>query len=396
MYYQVTVVQSNFPIYNGKNVVRDNEDILIVSFNYRLNILGFPNAPQLLSNEIKSQNFGFLDLDTAVQWVYDNIAGFGGDPERITLFGQSAGGIAIDAYTFAHPQDSRVRGVIEQSGKCELTCRVLNLSRAYISVVGYMADDAQLTCMKQIPFERLENVVVAAGTNFRPQPDGATFFSDTPARAAAGTFLRVPLLLGSTQNEADFIGVSAEIATGFTVLNFVEILDDLATLTDFTCPVGLTALDRVNAKVPTWRYEYQGILTIVPSHSDSTHSLISAVSPDISPRPDLRAYHTSELPVVFGTFTSPTGTEKALSKFIQSAWVAFARDPAHGLLDIGWPRYSSDTTTLAQIGGVSNQTGITLNEGRLLDFACNSTGTLGDVEAQLITLLGPIGGGFGL
>ncbi|KAH0588395.1 hypothetical protein H2248_004249 [Termitomyces sp. 'cryptogamus'] len=158
----------------------------------------------------------------------------------------------------------------------------------------------------------------------------------------------------------------------------------------------MTALDRVNAKVPTWRYEYQGILTLIPSHSDSTHSLIPAVFPDISPRPDLRAYHTSELPVVFGTFTSPTGTEKALSKFIQSAWVAFARDPAHGLQNIGWSRYSPNTTTLAQIGGVSNQTGITLNEGRLLDFACNSTETLGDVEAQLITLLGPIGGGFGL
>ncbi|KAG5725294.1 Para-nitrobenzyl esterase [Termitomyces sp. T112] len=351
MYYQVTVVQSNFPIYSGKNVVRDNEDILIVSFNYRLNILGFPNAPQLLSNEIKSQNFGFLDLDTAVQWVYDNIAGFGGDPERITLFGQSAGGIAIDAYTFAHPQDIRVRGVIEQSGNLHVESSIFPepTSQSWATVAS----------------------MVGCG-------NGATFFSDTPARAAAGTFLRVPLLLGSTQNEADFIGVSAEIATGFTVLNFVEILDDLATLTDFTCPVGLTALDRVNAKGPTWRYEYQ------------------AVFPDISPRPDLRAYHTSELPVVFGTFTSPTGTEKALSRFIQSAWVAFARDPAHGLQNIGWSRYSPNTTTLAQIGGVSNQTGITLNEGRLLDFACNSTETLGDVEAQLITLLGPIGGGFGL
>ncbi|KAH0588396.1 hypothetical protein H2248_004250 [Termitomyces sp. 'cryptogamus'] len=237
LYYQVTVVQSNFPIYNGKNVVRDNEDILIVSFNYRLNILGFPNAPQLLSNEIKSQNFGFLDLDTAVQWVYDNIAGFGGDPERITLFGQSAGGIAIDAYTFAHPQDTRVRGVIEQSGNLHVESSIFTepTSQSWATVAsmvgcGNVADDAQPTCMKQIPFERLENVVVVAGTNFQPQPDGATFFSDTPARAAAGTFLRVPLLLGSTQNEADFIGVSAEITTGFTVPNFVEILDDLATL----------------------------------------------------------------------------------------------------------------------------------------------------------------------
>lgn len=120
--------------------MRDNDDILVVTFNYRLNIFGFPNAPQLISNTTQPQNFGLLDLDAVVQWVHDNIAAFGGDPDRIVLFGQSAGGAAIDAYTFAHPQDTRVKGndfhsflmssvfiiryaegVIEESGKCVVT-----------------------------------------------------------------------------------------------------------------------------------------------------------------------------------------------------------------------------------------------------------------------------------
>ncbi|KAG6824898.1 hypothetical protein H0H93_001389, partial [Arthromyces matolae] len=87
----------------------NNDDIIIVTFNYRVNIFGFPNAPssQLPNDGSKSQNFGLLDIDAAVQWVYDNIASFGGDPERITLFGQSAGAMAIDAYTFANPHDTR-------------------------------------------------------------------------------------------------------------------------------------------------------------------------------------------------------------------------------------------------------------------------------------------------
>jgi carboxylesterase type B len=101
--------QSNIVVYNGQNLVRDQDDILLITFNYRLNIFGQPNAPQLAS-KTSSQNFGLLDLDTAVQWVHDNIAAFGGDPDRITIFGQSAGSAAADAYTFAHPNDKIVKG----------------------------------------------------------------------------------------------------------------------------------------------------------------------------------------------------------------------------------------------------------------------------------------------
>jgi carboxylesterase type B len=86
----------------------------VASFNYRLNLFGSPHAPQL-ANASTSQNFALLDLDAAVQWLYDNVASFGGDPERITIFGESAGSLAADAYTFAHPTDVRVKGVVHPS-----------------------------------------------------------------------------------------------------------------------------------------------------------------------------------------------------------------------------------------------------------------------------------------
>lgn len=91
-------------------MVRDNDDVTIVSFNYRLNVFGFPNSPQLDSIPGQTQNFGFLDVDAAVHWVHDNIASFGGDPNRITLWGQSAGSLAVDAYGYAHPNDTIVKG----------------------------------------------------------------------------------------------------------------------------------------------------------------------------------------------------------------------------------------------------------------------------------------------
>jgi hypothetical protein len=123
----MTLIQSNLGIYNGSNsesycmyrrfslililqlVVRDNDDITLVSFNYRLNIFGQPNAPQF-ANASQTQNFGLLDQRAAVEWVHANIAQFGGDPERITIFGQSAGAVAVEAYSFAHPNDTIVKG----------------------------------------------------------------------------------------------------------------------------------------------------------------------------------------------------------------------------------------------------------------------------------------------
>lgn len=124
--------QSGIPVFNGTNMVRDNDDITLVTINYRLNIFGQPNPPKFSDKE--NVNFGLLDVEAAIQWVHANIANFWGDPNRITIFGQSAGGAAVDAYTFTHPHDTIVKGmsffelkavyffncdpgVIEQSGR---------------------------------------------------------------------------------------------------------------------------------------------------------------------------------------------------------------------------------------------------------------------------------------
>lgn len=102
-------MESNTIYYDGQNLVKDNDDVLLVTLNYRTNIFGQPNAPQLVSKTV-SQNFGLLDVDFAIQWVHDNIAMFGGDPERIVIFGQSAGSVAVDLYAYTHPNDKIVKG----------------------------------------------------------------------------------------------------------------------------------------------------------------------------------------------------------------------------------------------------------------------------------------------
>ncbi|KAG6887406.1 hypothetical protein C0995_015593 [Termitomyces sp. Mi166 len=179
-----------------------------------------------------------------------------------------------------------------------------------------VSDASQLTCMKQVPSRQLEDAVIETNTRFSLIPDGITIFADTADRLAAGEFLNVPLLRGTTKNEADIFVVGAALSgIGVVIPNLTEILADL-----------------------------------------QTQCRCNGVFPDISTHPDIRAYHASEIPIIFGTMPAPSEKEKALSKLMQGAWVAFARDPTQGLLELGWPKYSPDTNTLAQIGNPLNQT----------------------------------------
>jgi len=377
---------SNIPTYDGRFMVRDNDDVTLVTFNYRLNIFGQPNAPQLVSST-SSQNFGLLDIDTAIKWVHDNIGNFGGDPNRITIFGQSAGSAASDAYTFAHPDDTIVKGVIEHSGtisgnsnrQSNVTMDPTGWNNVANAVgCGTSADAAQLECMKKVPGRKLEDAVVSTNAAFGLVKDNITIFGDTADRAASGKFLKVPLLVGSTQHEGDIFVLDAELLSplGFAPPVVTELSADLQTHLGFTCPAGLTAQFRLKAGVPTWRYQYQAIFR------------------DISTRPDLRSWHASELPIVFGTYNQSTEIPKtpeevAFSKYMQRAWVAFARDPQKGLSNFGWPAYNPATDSLVQLGGFFNKTGAAFGRGAELDFACTKVQTLAAISAQVNSLLAP-------
>ena len=80
-------------------------------------------------------------------------------------------------------------------------------------------------------------------------------------------------------------------------------------------------------------------------------------------------------------------TEIALSRYIQAAWVAFARNPSKGLLEFGWPIYNRNTSSLVQLGNAANATGMVLTEGRFVDATCASAQQLLGIAGQLSSLV---------
>lgn len=228
--------------------------------------------------------------------------------------------------------------------------------------------------MQAVAFRKLEDAVISTNAVFNPLVDGITVFSDMDARFVAGNFLHVPLLTGTTAQEWDIAVVdSEELTLGYSLPVITELLADVQGQLLFTCTVSKTTDARSQAGLSTWRYHYQ------------------AVFPGISSCPDLRAYHSSELSIFFGSYRTthnPTATEVALSKYVQRAWVAFARDPAKGLLKYGWPSYDPNASSLVQLGNFYNQTSAVFGQSKLLDHNCGALNTLNSVNTQLTTLLG--------
>ena len=100
---------TNTPFANGQYLA-ESEDIVVVSVNYRLNVFGFPGAPDT------DTNLGLRDQRLAAEWVRDNIAAFGGSPKKIVITGQSSGAAVVDWWSYTYKHDPIIHGLIGTSG----------------------------------------------------------------------------------------------------------------------------------------------------------------------------------------------------------------------------------------------------------------------------------------
>jgi len=205
--------------YSGERFAA-NGDVVFVSINYRLGILGFLCLPG-----VSSGNLGLLDQVAALRFVRDNIAAFGGDPENVTVVGQSAGAASI-AFLMTMPQaDGLFRRAIMQSTPFGRMTRATEdahrIGRRLLEVLGLKADEAEklksisyaqlLTAQGQVA--RLEKKFADARAPFWPVIDGTTIPGDAAPALKAGAGAAIETMIGTTREEmAAFYCIDEEIA----------------------------------------------------------------------------------------------------------------------------------------------------------------------------------------
>lgn len=196
--------------FEGTNLARDG-DVVVVTVNHRLNIFG-----HLFLGEIGDERFadagnnGLLDIVAALEWVRDNIEGFGGDPNNVTIFGESGGGAKV-AYLMAVPAAKGLfhKAIVQSAGFRAIdpngAARVADKVLRQLDI-----DKADLGRLANVPVGRLLDAMSAVTLSengidyFRPSTDGRTLFGRPFHDAAPAESTDVPLLMGTCAAEATF------------------------------------------------------------------------------------------------------------------------------------------------------------------------------------------------
>jgi para-nitrobenzyl esterase len=192
------------PRYDGAGMAQHG--IVAVTLNYRLNIFGFFTHPDLTkeSPHHASGNYGFLDQVAALEWVRKNIAAFGGDPNRVTIAGESAGSISVSALMASPLSKNLIAGAIGESGALIATLppRALDLAEQDGTKFAANAGATSLEALRGMSAEQIQAAVARTqGARFSTVLDGYFLPKTLPEIFAAGAQAKVPLLAGSNSEE---------------------------------------------------------------------------------------------------------------------------------------------------------------------------------------------------
>ena len=215
------------PLYDGSYIAA-NQDVIVVNMNYRIGVLGF------LSTDELEGNYGFMDQQLALKWVNENIKNFGGDPDKVTIFGQSAGAMSVGLHLLSSPESKPLfRGAIMESNPFSLPFKTKEEGRNIGNVFQGMLDCKDAACLRELTFEELiseelffEQVrpTVFTGLHYflswMPIIDG-TIITKDPFKAFELGELDKPLILGTNRDEGELFEAIARLALGRkTKLNF--------------------------------------------------------------------------------------------------------------------------------------------------------------------------------
>jgi para-nitrobenzyl esterase len=323
--------------------------VIGVSLNYRLGVLGFAGLPALTAESGESGNYGFQDQQAALRWVQRNIAAFGGDPHRVTVGGESAGGWSVCGHLVAPGSRGLLDQAMIQSGSC------LTHTQAEAEALGTtLATDVgctTLACLRATPVAKLIDAPVSGFALVRGTP---TLPVDPDVAVRTGAFQRVPVVIGANRDEGrtfeqGFIGTGRAGYEAWVTANFPA-----GTLAHYPWPAHsdqFTAAYLAGAIV-TDSGALAGIggcanraLTMNLAKWTRTYAyeFDHRTGPGLTPIPGYvwGAGHAAELAYLFpsfdnGTPIAPTfnAAERQLARDMKHAWGSFVLRGSPG-----WPRY---------------------------------------------------------
>jgi para-nitrobenzyl esterase len=194
------------PLYDGHNFVKSHPNVILVTVNYRLGIMGFIDFSSIKGGEAykESGNLGILDQIQAIHWIKDNIGEFGGDPDNITLFGESSGAGSASVLAVVPEAKGLFKRIIAQSGSIALTyskkeCQ--KLTKLLLEETNADTMDDLLTLNEETIKEI--NIKLNDYNNF-PERDGIVIPEDLYQAYQNGTSKDIDLLIGSNKDESRY------------------------------------------------------------------------------------------------------------------------------------------------------------------------------------------------
>ncbi|HEV3037245.1 MAG TPA: carboxylesterase family protein [Candidatus Angelobacter sp.] len=337
--------------YNGEILSR--KGVVLVTINYRLGVFGFLAHPELTaeSGHHASGNYAILDQIAALQWVKKNISAFGGDPNRVTIFGESAGSWAVNALMASPLAKGLFHRAIGESGASFTPMRTLAESEKtgekLASTLGITKD-----VLKELRAKSTDEVLKAGNEQVtRPAVDGYVLPQDIYTIFSQGKQNDVPLLIGNNADEGTTLAPQGAMVKSAAYTDGVrqryagaadQFLKTYPAGTDDEAVSSFYAAYR--DQVFGWEMRTWARLQTKTGHSP-TYLYYFTHHPPGPLGQKVRAFHALDIAYVFGTFVWQFPWEEAdhkLSDTISSYWVNFAKtgNPnGQGLPQ--WPAYDS-------------------------------------------------------
>ena len=351
-----TTGSGGFVCYNGQELARKH-DVVVVTVNHRLTVFGYLYFAGIGGEKYAhASNVGMMDIVASLEWVRDNIGAFGGDPNNVTIFGQSGGGGKVSALMAMPPAHGLFHKAIIQSGA---DVRGVSVEAANKSVELFLSKlnlkPDQIDQLQQMPVDQLLAAAAGGppgtpGLALAPVVDGSTLPAGPFDPTAPELSANVPLMIGTVETEVTFFPGQ--------ILDPIDDANLHARVKQMLAKASDAQVDQVIAAYKAGRPGVPNTDVYLAMASDATFRAGVVLEADRkaaqkapvyqyyftwhSPVQDgkLRAFHTLEIPFAFDVVdlaSSMTGTgadRQPLADKVSGAWAAFARngDPNHKLL----------------------------------------------------------------